>query len=114
MKEERQLREPKPQVHVQHPWNQDYLEKRDSHWGHVITRKGSDIGATRAKLGMSVPELKQNHCRSGMLANRRTQDALHAMHRQQEVERKQAASQAALGCVSDSRPPPNQRIPNVS
>ena len=73
MKEERQLREPKPQVHVQHPWNQDYLEKRDSHWGHVITRKGSDIGATRAKLGMSVPQLQNGESRQSrttMIASR--------------------------------------------
>jgi hypothetical protein len=120
-KEERQLREPKPRVEVQHVWDARTLRSRPSVWPDVRCRPQEDIAAVRSKLGMSVPPLEptERPSRSRLLAARRTRDSLAAMDRERaadavsgEVGFKSAASLFTPKDLQSLRPTyaPNERL----
>lgn len=87
VKEEQQLREPKPRVEVQHVWDAASLQNRASLWKDVHSRGNPNMAITRSKLGMSVPEANNNKSKTKILAERRTRDSLHAMERQREADK---------------------------
>ena len=89
MKEEAQLREPKPRVKVLHPWNADGLEHRESLWKDVEPQAGADLAQSRSRLGMSIAQDGgKGHSRARMMELRKTEDALGAMQRQAESDKK--------------------------
>jgi len=92
-KEERQLRDPKPRIDVQHIWDSNALEGRATSWKHVMQRQQptNAMEVTRAKLGLSVPEVRDEdmrRSRSSMIAARRTRDSLDAMQRERAADAK--------------------------
>jgi len=92
-KEERQLREPKSRMSVQHIWDSNTLEGRASSWKAIQARSqpGNMMELTRSKLGMSVPTIEHTELRrsrSTMIAARRTRDSLDAMQREREADAK--------------------------
>lgn len=99
-KEERQLRQPKPRIEVQHVWDPQTLASRGTSWKDVQARPQAPntIELARSKLGMSVPSSddKFRRSRSTLFASRRTTDALAAMDR----ERKADAASGEVGFKS--------------
>mmetsp|Transcript_55960 Transcript_55960/g.121813 ORF Transcript_55960/g.121813 Transcript_55960/m.121813 type:complete len:227 (+) Transcript_55960:232-912(+) len=91
VKEERQLRAPKPRVEVQNIWNPDHLAKRESTWGDVRPR---DLRAQRGTLQLaphSTP-VETRHCRSHMLHERRMGENLQALRKSQNLEERSMGS----------------------
>jgi len=87
-KEERQLREPRGPIKMQHVWDPNALTGRASVWEEVRPAPQTNIAAVRSKLGMSVPQLddESRNSRSKMFATRRTRDSLAAMDRERAAD----------------------------
>ena len=80
-KEERQLREPKPSIHVKHVWNPGDLGGRPSTWRDIQQRPSRDT----LRLSTDV-EIPVRECRSSLLHTRRQRENFTALHRSSPQE----------------------------
>ena len=89
VKEEQQLREPKPRVPVSNVWDPEDLRGRPTTWKESVKLRRGDCrrpGTMGETLSYQKRATDMRYCRSKMMHERRSNDILEAFERQQALD----------------------------